>query len=178
MKLFIFFLVIFVPVFLPAQTAAEVELILSVPEVSFVQASRFVLTVADVVDETVDGGTAYALARDRGWLPRNVSPDASIKLGELCFLIMNAFNIKGSFLYAILPGPHYAFRELNYLKLIPGQRDPGIRVSGERLLQILGMVASYTGVDRKAPEKLPAPEETAVVEALRVEIVLQDRNVR
>jgi outer membrane protein OmpA-like peptidoglycan-associated protein len=169
MKRFVFPLFIFLPVLIAAQTAVEMELILSVPEVSFAQASRFVLTIADVVDEAADGGAAYTLARDRGWLPRNVSPASSIKLGELCFLIMNAFNMRGSFLYAILPGPHYAFRELNYLKLIPGQSDPSVKVSGERFLQILGMVASYAGVDRKAPEAAP-PVEVTVVEAPEEEL--------
>jgi outer membrane protein OmpA-like peptidoglycan-associated protein len=95
-------------------------------------------------------------------------------MGELCFLIMKAFNMKGSFLYALFPGPHYAFRELNYLKMIPGQKDPGVRVSGDRLLQILGTVAAYTGIDQKAPvpeeavvaevpKEAPVPEEAAVV---------------
>jgi outer membrane protein OmpA-like peptidoglycan-associated protein len=170
------------PLYLSAQTAGEVESVLSSREINFAQASRFVLTVAEVLDETAEAGRAYALAREQGWVPQNVSSDRSIRLGELCFLIMRAFKMKGSFLYGMFPGPHYAFRELNYLKLIPGQRDPGLKVSGERFLQILGMVAAYTGIDRetpvpretavaKAPEKAPVPQETAVAEAPEVKKV-------
>ncbi|MDR1127857.1 MAG: hypothetical protein LBL20_00975, partial [Treponema sp.] len=138
MKLFIFFLLAFSAAALPAQTAAEVEAVLSASAVSFAQASRFALVVADRVDEAAGTGAAYSLALEQKWLPQRAfteeaSPDSPIKMGELCFLVMKAFGIKGSFLYAMLPGPHYAFRELDYLRLIPGQRDPGMYVSGERL---------------------------------------------
>ncbi|MDR1410835.1 MAG: OmpA family protein [Spirochaetaceae bacterium] len=161
MKRLIFFLLAFSAAILPAQTAAEVEAILSTQAVSFTQASRFTLVVADLVDEAAGAGAAYSLALERSWLPRRAlaeaaSPESPIKLGELCFLIVEAFGIKSSFLYHVLPGPHYAFRELDYLKLIPGQRDPGMNVSGERLLQILGMVAAYTQEGRET-EEAPAP---------------------
>jgi outer membrane protein OmpA-like peptidoglycan-associated protein len=160
-KIFFLFLLIFSAAILPAQTAAEMEALLSTRAVSFAQASRFALVVADWVDETAGTAAAYSLALEQKWLPQRVSsgevsPDSPIRLGELCFLIMEAFGMKGSFLYAVLPGPHYAFRELDYLRLIPGQRDPGAKVSGERFLQILGMVAAYTQADRD-PAETSAP---------------------
>jgi hypothetical protein len=126
-----------------AQTAAELDLLLEAREISFAQASRFVLVTAGVADDGTEAGDAYALARERGWLPKRAKPDAPVKLGELCALIMKAFGMKGSFLYALFPGPRYAFRELDYLRLIPGRRDPGVRVSGERFLQILEMTSNY-----------------------------------
>jgi outer membrane protein OmpA-like peptidoglycan-associated protein len=175
-KSVLFLSISFISSFLSAQTAGELESVLSTQAINFAQASRFVLAVADIVDETTEAGAAYTLARERGWLPKDVSSDNPVSLGELCFLIMKAFNIEGSFLYGVFPGPHYAFRELNYLKLIPGQRDPDMRVSGERFLQILGMVAAYTGIEREAPvpeeapvaeapQEAPVPEEAVAVEA-------------
>jgi hypothetical protein len=128
---------------LHAQTAAELDLLLEAREVSFAQASRFVLVVAGTTDDRAEAGAAYALAGEKGWLPKRASPEDSIKLGELCFLIVEAFGIKKSFLYSLFPGPRYAFRELDYLRLIPGQRDPGLKVQGERFLQILEMVSNY-----------------------------------
>jgi hypothetical protein len=128
---------------LRAQTAAELDMLLETREVSFAQASRFVLVTADIADGGTDAGEAYTLANENGWLPEGAAPAAPIRLGELCFLMTEAFGIKGSFLYAAFPGPRYAFREFDYLRLIPGQRDPGLRVSGERFLQILEMVSSY-----------------------------------
>jgi outer membrane protein OmpA-like peptidoglycan-associated protein len=154
-------LFIFSASLLPAQTARELDLLLETRQISFSQASRFVLVVARVLNEET-AGTAYTLARERGWLPKRAAPDNPIRLGELCHLIMRAFEMKGSFLYAIFPGPRYAFRELDYLGLIPGQRDPSVRVSGERFLHILSLVAAHTGVDEKAAEeeaRLAAEEE-------------------
>jgi hypothetical protein len=142
----VFILLVFLwapPLF--AQTAAELDVILETEEISFAQASRFVLAAAEEADEKTEAGLVFDLARERGWLPKRAGPDSPIKLGELCFLIMGAFNIKGSFLYAVFPGPHYAYRELNYFGVIPGRRDPGIKVSGERLLQILEIVSGYWG---------------------------------
>jgi hypothetical protein len=132
-------------VFVHAQTAEEMDGLLESTEVSFAQAARFTLVTADILDETTPAADACALARERGWLPAKAGADSPAKLGELCFLIMNAFNIKGSFLYALFPGPRYAFRELDYLKLIPGRRDPSQKVSGERFLQILAGAAALTG---------------------------------
>ncbi|MDR2377107.1 MAG: hypothetical protein LBD96_11800, partial [Treponema sp.] len=151
-----------------AQTAREMDLLLETREVSFDQASRFVLVVANVMtNEGADTGTAYDLALERGWLPKNVEAGRPIRLGELCSLIMGAFEIKGSFLYTLFPGSRYAFRELDYLKLIPGQRDPALKVSGERFLQILGMVAAYTKVEEKAAEE-EARRRAAAEEAQRL----------
>jgi hypothetical protein len=131
-----------------AQTAAELDQLLETKKVSLAQASRFVLAVAEVTDNTLEAGPAYALAEERGWLPEGAAPDTPIRLGELCFLTMRAFGIRGSFLYVLSPGPRYAYRELDYLKLIPGRRDPDLTVSGERLLLILDMVSRYRGESR------------------------------
>jgi outer membrane protein OmpA-like peptidoglycan-associated protein len=149
---------------LQAQTAAEMDAMLEARTVSFARASRFVLAAADVADERPEA--AYALALEKGWLPKKAAPDSPVRLGELCFLIMKAFNIEGSFLYALFPGPRYAFRELDYLKLIPGRRDPSLLVSGERVLQILEMALHYTGEPSPAAPEPPKPEQSAGTAAL------------
>jgi outer membrane protein OmpA-like peptidoglycan-associated protein len=136
----------------------ELDALLGAEAVSFVQAAQFVLKTADRIDANSSAEAAYALAWERGWMPPGERYNP-IALGELCFLIVNAFNIKGSFLYALFPGPHYAFRELDYLKLIPGRRDPALVVSGERLLQILGMVAAYA--EELSPAAAPAAAQEA-----------------
>ena len=148
---------------LRAQTAAEMDVLLASGGVNFAQASRFVLAAADVADEAEEA--AYALAREKGWLPQKAAPDRLVRVGELCFLIMNAFDMKGSFLYALFPGPRYAFRELDYLRLIPGRRDPALRVSGEELLLFLTMMAAY----RETEPAATVAAEPAVMEPGAVE---------
>jgi outer membrane protein OmpA-like peptidoglycan-associated protein len=151
--------------FLPAQTAAEMDALLEARAVSFAQAARFVLVTADAVAETSPPEAAYTLAGEKGWLPQKARADDPISTGEVCFLIMKAFDMKGSFLYSLFPGPRYAFRELDYLGLIPGRRDPALRLSGEGLLRILSMTSAYTG---KGAAETPVPDVNppAIVPAL------------
>jgi hypothetical protein len=56
-----------------------------------------------------------------------------------------AFNIPGGFMHALLPGPRYAFRAMVNRSFIQGAADPGMTVSGERFLQILGKVLDAAG---------------------------------
>jgi hypothetical protein len=121
------------------------DALLETRAVSFAQAARFVLAAAEVLAETSPPDAAFALAAAKGWLPEKARPDDPVTTGELCFLIMNAFDMKGSFLYSLFPGPRYAFREFDYLGLVPGRRDPALKVSGEELLRILSMTISHTG---------------------------------
>jgi outer membrane protein OmpA-like peptidoglycan-associated protein len=145
---------------LHAQVAAEMDALLETPAINFIQASRFVLASVDI--DLADGYLAsFNAARERGWLPKRANPDGHVTLGELCFLVMRAFGMKGSFLYALFPGPRYAFRELDYLRVIPGRRDPARQVSGEELLRLLDLVIAGEGVDwaaEMAAAAAPVPE--------------------
>jgi outer membrane protein OmpA-like peptidoglycan-associated protein len=157
-----------------AQTALELEDLLGTGMVDYTQAARFVLGIADLVGEDSSPEAAYALALEKKWVVKK-SPHGPISLGEVCFLIMNAFEMKGSFLYALFPGPRYAFRELDYLRMIPGQRDPATRVSGERLLQILGMVTAYREEPEPAQPERPEPptRETVIAEREQIAEVIR-----
>jgi hypothetical protein len=119
-----------------AQDAAEIDEILESSEVSFSKAAAFVLAAAEVSpDSAADLQPA---------LPPSGKEDAPIRLGQLCFLVMEAFHIKGSFLYAIFPGPRYGYREMQYLGLVPEPSDPAMPVSGLQLMQIVERVLHYT----------------------------------
>jgi hypothetical protein len=130
---------------LHGQTAAELDELLESREITWAQACRFVLPAAEALEEHAPAPVAYAAARENGWLPKGAAEDSLVNLGGLSFLIMQSFSIKGSVLYVLFPGPRYAYRQLDYLGLIPGLRDPVLKVSGERLLQILGGVLNYRG---------------------------------
>ncbi|MFP3043921.1 hypothetical protein LQZ19_19070 [Treponema primitia] len=143
---------------LSAQNSSEVDVILRTRELSFAQAAGFVLTAAELLPLDTPGGrvgelNALALAANSGFLPKRVSPtvagsgDVPIKLGELCFLIMKSFNMKGNFLYSLFPGPRYSYRELKYMRLVPEPSDPAMPVSGLQLMQITEQVLYYLGTD-------------------------------
>ncbi|MDR1106858.1 MAG: hypothetical protein LBL44_10925, partial [Treponema sp.] len=163
---------------LHGQTAAEMDGLLESREITWSQACRFVLPASGAPGEHSAAPAAFALARENGWLPKGAAADGPVNLGGLSFLIMQSFSIKGSVLYALFPGPRYAFRQLDYLGLIPGPRDPALKVSGERLLQILGRVLDYRGDGEpdEAAKPEPAPEpEPAAPPVERTEDRIQER---
>ncbi|MDR1278524.1 MAG: hypothetical protein LBK02_07215 [Treponema sp.] len=140
------------PAFLSAQTAAKLDAVLETPAISCAQAAWFVLAALNTVpaDSSVqDAGmeTAFRQVMDNHWLPQKTSPGDPVTLKALSFLLMKAFDIKGGLMYAILPGPRYAFRTLVSRSLIRGAADPDMTVSGERFLHILGNVLSYAGAE-------------------------------
>ncbi|MDR2500823.1 MAG: hypothetical protein LBD37_07080 [Treponema sp.] len=127
-------------------TAAELEALLETPAVTYDQAARFVLGAAG---EDRSGGAedAFRRAAAQGYLPQTASSGGFIRLGELSFLMMRAFGLRGGVMYAIAPGPRYAYRSLVSRSLIQGGTDPAMTVSGYRFHQILGKVLSYTGTE-------------------------------
>jgi len=131
------------PVFLPAQTAAELEAVLETPAITCAQAARFVTASSEGQSSSPDAD--FQQAMDNGWFPKGTTPDENITLGKLSFLIMRAFEIKGGMMYAILPGPRYAFRSMVSRSFIQGAADPAMTVNGERFLHILGRVLNTEG---------------------------------
>ena len=135
------------PVLVFAQTAAEFQTILKAPVVSYGQAAMFVVASAPDTG-TADvrtGADAFALARDKGWLPKGAEADSQVTMGSLSFLMMSAFGIKGGVMYNLFPGPRYAYRTMLSRRLISGVCDPDMKVSGEQFFVILGNVLGETG---------------------------------
>jgi hypothetical protein len=125
---------------LPAQTAAELEAILETSTLTCAQAARFVLAGAGQAD-----ADTFEKTLAKGWFSRGTAAEDPVTLGALSFLVMRAFGIRGGFMYALLPGPRYAFRTMVSRSFIQGTADPAMTVSGERFLLILGNVLSRMG---------------------------------
>ena len=140
-------LIFLTPVFLSAQTAEDMEMILDVPAVSYDQAARFVLGATEGNPEVSAGapGVAFDMAKERGWLPKKAAADDPATIKGVSFLMMKAFDIKGNLLYTIFKAPRYAFRTLESRSLLQGTNDPGMKVSGVKFLQILGNVLNVAG---------------------------------
>jgi outer membrane protein OmpA-like peptidoglycan-associated protein len=183
---------------LPAfgQTAADLERLLDTPALTCGDAAYF--TLASVMDEPPGGpSAAFALALERGWLPAGAGPGGLITLRTLSLLMMKSFNLEGGLLYRLFPGPRYAYREMTGQGFIEGRAYPGLTVSGERFLRILGSLLSHTGdADIPVPaaqtaqaavpaapaaalpaaaEPAPAPAEPVIVfEETETNIVIED----
>jgi hypothetical protein len=128
-----------------AQTADRLDALLETRELSYALACSMVLPAAGLAGADTTPEAAFAEALARNFLPPDAEPEGAILLGELSFLIMRAFGMKSGFMYALFPGPRYAYRELVYRDILQGRNDPALTVSGARLLRILGRVLDYRG---------------------------------
>ena len=147
----------FIPAFVQAQTAAELEAILETSAVTCAQAAWFVSSAAG--DRTSPGAgssnaassnitsaeASFQQALAKGWLKKGTTPGESITLGKLSFLVMKAFGMRGGLMYTIFPGTRYAFRTMVNRSYIQGAADPAMTVSGERFLHILGKALNAGG---------------------------------
>jgi hypothetical protein len=129
---------------LGAQTAEKLDVFLEAETISYIQVVNFVLE-ARGFPESATEGEGFALALERGWLPRGTKAEAPVRLGALSLLIMRAFDLPGGIMYSVFPSPRYACRELAYKKINLGRSDPALIVSGPQFLRILGRVLVYTG---------------------------------
>ena len=128
-----------------AQSAAEeIEILLQTGAVTYAQAARFVLEAAEVLTVS-NPDEAFQYASERKWLPKKAAGNDEARLDGISLLCMRSFDIKGGMWYSITKGPHYAYRELAYRDVIQGRADPGMKVSGERLLFLVGRILSQQG---------------------------------
>jgi hypothetical protein len=136
-------LLLAVPAF--SQTATELERIIAAPAVSCQDAAWLALIAAEAVSPETSADQAFRTAKENRWLSPRTLADQAITLGELSFLLMKSFHMRGGLFYTLFPGPRYGFRELTRLSLIPGRAYSSLRPTGARLLQILGGVLAHTG---------------------------------
>ena len=139
-------LLLILPVFLSAQTAAEIEELLNTKAVSNEQAARFVLEAADLSAPRTSS-EAFQYAAERQWVPKKAVAGGEASLQGVSLLVMRSFNIKGGLFYTLFKNPHYAYRELVYQDIIQGRSDPQMAVSGDTLLFIVNRAIARQGND-------------------------------
>jgi outer membrane protein OmpA-like peptidoglycan-associated protein len=161
--------------FLHAQTADELDMILTTQEITYLQAARLILTASDSLP---NGGNAFVTAQENRWLPGRakadspINADDPISLGEVALLIMKSFGLKGGFLYTLFSNPRHACRDLAYVRIIQGRTDPGGHLNGGEFLQILSRTLAYTG-DDETPATLPRVEISTIPPAEKAPVVVQ-----
>jgi hypothetical protein len=90
-----------------------------------------------------DSDAAFAYAQELGWLPKNAMPEESATLSGISLLLVEAFNLKGGFMYRLSHSPRYAYRAMLHQGFIRGRSYPQFTVSGEGFLLILGRLTAY-----------------------------------
>ena len=114
------------------QTAAKLEALLETPALTWEQAAAFVREAAE------------AAPTDQQWLPKDASSGDMARLNGVALLLMSSFDIKGGIFFRIAKSPHHAYRELVYKKVIRGNSDPDMPVSGPDLLLMVNRLLAMT----------------------------------
>jgi hypothetical protein len=118
------------------QTAAEIESLLDVGEITCAQAAYFVFAAA-LEDPPQNPEAAFGMALEQGCLPAKSESNSSITMGGLSLLLMKALGIKGGLMCRLFPVGRYAFREMNNRGFIEGRSYSTFTVPGEQFLRIL-----------------------------------------
>ena len=125
---------------LAAQSNEVMDAVLSEAALSYAHAAYIVGTASGHVDETVAPEDAVAQVEQQGFGLKGLKPTDPVTLGNFSYMLTRAFGISGSIMYAILPGPRYATRELVFLGIISGPAMPGMTLPGDRAMRIVEQI--------------------------------------
>lgn len=127
-----------------AQSNQVVDELLSQTTIAYGHAAYILLVADGAIDDATSVDAAHALLEDAGGdlplTPLGYPADQAVSLGEFSRMAMETFGIRGGFMYALLPGPRYAARELAFRGVVQGDAYPGMDLSGERALRIVGRI--------------------------------------
>jgi hypothetical protein len=152
------------PTLLSAQTANQLESLLTSNAVTFEQAAWFVLEAAEKLSPEYSSEDAFDFAVKQEWLPKNAMSNNPINLRQASLLIMQAFNLKGGPMYSLTKSSHYAYREMVYQNIIQGRADPMMKVSGELLVFLVNRVLFRIDENPWVLPELPVTAITPVIE--------------
>lgn len=121
----------------PADDQRILDEVLAQKDLDFAHAAWLAGRASGLFDETVDPAAAAVQAQSLGWRKAGSGPAAAVTLADYSQILVRAFPLPTGLLYSLFPGPRYAYRDLVFLKVIPGTVDSGSTVSGEAALRYL-----------------------------------------
>ena len=142
MKQRLFFLISIGALWIPGlfgQNASFMDHLLAAKAITGAQASYLVLTAIGAMADTESVEDCLTKAQTLGWVNKQTSNSKAILLADYSYLLMQAFKIKSGLLYALFPGPHYAFREMDFRAIIKNV-GPDQSIAGAEALRILSQV--------------------------------------
>jgi hypothetical protein len=119
-----------------AQSNAFVDKLIDEKQATYGEAAFMALASAGLVkpEGAVTEAIAYMDANKWGFVKK---ADEPVTLGDLCYMLMRAFNFTGGIMYTVAPGPRYAAREFEYQGWVRRSPVPSRFVGGEEVLQVL-----------------------------------------
>jgi hypothetical protein len=128
-----------------AQSNQVIDQLLEQPRATFGAAAYLVFAASEAIPPEATEQEALTALSERSWKLKARDPEEPIRLGEYCYLIMKAFEVKGGLMYRLIPRPRYAVRELAYLGFVRGKAYSARYPSGQEAVQILSSFLNRKG---------------------------------
>ena len=134
------FLLTCVTVVAPAQSNDYLDSVLAEQQLSYGSAAYLVLASAGEIADEATPTEAIAYLDEQGWALSGLGASDAVNLGEYAHLVMQIYDLSGGLMYRVAAGPRYATRELSHRGILQGRAYPGMNLSAERGVRILGRV--------------------------------------
>ncbi|WP_294427520.1 hypothetical protein [uncultured Treponema sp.] len=139
-----------------AQSSEMLTKIIKSEKATCAQAAYLPALYANFINEEESLGTfsegnaskdnaAFEAAKAKGCFSPSVTADSEITLGQICFLYAKTMNIKGGLFYSLFPSERYAFKEFKAKGILPGEADPGMKLSGRDTIDIFNTCLRLVG---------------------------------
>ncbi|RKX73675.1 MAG: hypothetical protein DRP87_18450 [Spirochaetes bacterium] len=128
-----------------AQQNQVIDKLLEEEKATWGKTAYLVLSAAGIIPEDATEDQALEALKQTGWKLKLKGTEEPIQLGAYSFVIMQAFGLKGGFMYTLTRSPRYASRELGFKGFIRGDSGAYRYLSGEEAVRILGRVLEWKG---------------------------------
>lgn len=151
-KTMLFLFILFLGLYLHAQSADVITDILESNEATFGQVCYIAAVQQQFVDDNASYDEAVQVLYENQIIPSLEDASAPIPVVDLAFIFARLWNIQGGLMFRITKGsPRYAFKQFQADGIIDSEADPAKYVTGAKALSIYtSCVNKYSGFDMKS----------------------------
>ena len=125
-------------IFLTAQSNDRIDELLQQDQARLDATAYIVLAAGKLIEETDGPEKAMEMVKSLGLVTPDALPESPVMVQDLSYLLMKSLDLKGGIMYAIFPGPRYAYRDMVYKQAVNDSGGPLRIVSGEEVIRSLG----------------------------------------
>ena len=120
-----------------AQSADKVTQVLESEKVTYGQASYFIATAAEKIQETETEEDAVKVMKAIQFADQDIKASDYVTIEQLSWMLACTWKIEGGLMMKIFPGPRYACRQLKADGILNDFDDPDSIPDGHRFFNIL-----------------------------------------
>ena len=128
-----------------AQSGDRIDEILVQDELTVGSAAYLAAASAGLVGPDATEAESLSALGELGFPAGTVAIDDPVRLDHFSYMLMLAHRLSGGFMYAIAPGPRYAYREFRYQRVFRGGGDPRSAIDGSLAMRMTGRVVVLAG---------------------------------